>query len=297
MPASSSRVTRHHNQLAWAWLLLPVLALLGLFAIPVWKILSDSFLDYKHNLYQPTWVGPLPYLQLLGEERFWQTLRQTLWLWLLTLLPMLGLSLALTWVYAELGGLARWIRPVLYFPVLVSVIVAALLFKALFTQDGLVNGVLQWLHLSPIPWLSDPFWAQILVVLLTLWKGVPYYAGLLVIQLQRLDPSLREASALDGAGAWQQFRWIVLPHLLPTVGFCALISTLGSFKLFTEPYVLTQGGPLHATETLVMGIYQKAFGELDLGLASAMCVTLAGLCLIPTVLQYRLQQQLEASEP
>ncbi len=192
--------------------------------------------------------------------------------------PMAILPLLMALLLNGRGALLETARTVLYIPVITSMVVVGLTWKWLYAREGLLN---QWLttlsggFIPAMDWLTSPTVALVAVAVVVVWKGLAYYMMMYLSQLQGIPNDVYEAASLDGANRWQQHWYVTLPYLRPIGAFVLLISTIGTLKLFTEIYVLTNGGPLNATVTWVYFVYQKAFEYLDLGTACA-----AGLLLM-----------------
>lgn len=282
--------TLYSPKLPYFYLALPLALLLVFFLLPAGAAVFFSLWDTTHNLYAPQWAGLGQYSKLLAMPGFQQALANTA-LFVGVGVPLLvSLPLGMALLVARPGPFIESIRALLYLPVVVPMVVVGLSFKWLLQSDGLLNYGLSWLGLSAVPWLSSPQWALWAVLAVIVWKGLGYYMMMYVAHLQSLSPELYEAAELDGATGWYRHWHVSLPHLRPTMLMVALISTIGSLKTFTEIYVMTRGGPLHSTETLVYFLYRQAFERLDLGLACACGVVLTALLLGVSLLQLRLGQ-------
>jgi multiple sugar transport system permease protein len=176
-------------------------------------------------------------------------------------------------------------------PVVTTLVAVAIVWRYLYhPQYGLVNWALGALHLPAIDWLGDPHWAMPAIIVMSVWKNFGYNMLIFVAGLQSIPEELYEAASLDGAGAWARFVHITLPGLAPTFLFVGITTMLGQFQLFSEPYVMTQGGPLKATTTVVLLMYQEGFRWWRLGMAAAIAFLLFLLMLAGTLLQMRLQR-------
>jgi putative chitobiose transport system permease protein len=162
----------------------------------------------------------------------------------------------------------------IYLPVIVSIVVAAIAFKWLYAQDGILNYFMQILHLPSIGWLTDPKYAIYSVIIVTVWKGLGYYMMIYLAALMSVPKELYEACDIDGAGFLRKHLTVTVSHIMPTIALVTTISSISAMKIFAEIYVMTKGGPLNSTKTIVYYIYEKAFENLDLGVASAMAVIL-----------------------
>lgn len=259
------------------WLFLaPSLVLLGVFMW--WPVLNTSVLAFTdtHTLRGGGFVGLDNFRTLLQDSFFWNALgNSALFTVLVTpALMVLPLLLAIL-VSAKLKGMT-FFRVVFFSPVVASMVVAALIWGWLLRSDGLLNFVLERLHLinEPIRWLSDPSLVMISVALVTTWKGLGYYMVIYIAGLQNIPEDLYEAAAIDGAGPLRRFWSITVPLIRPTMLLVGTLVTLNAIKVFTEAFVLTGGGPNRASETLVLYIYQRGFSGLELGYSSAMSLVL-----------------------
>lgn len=264
------------NLRPWLYLALPLLAIALFFYGPLLQTLLMSLQDFSENLYAPSWVGLKNYGWLLSSGDFWNSLRNTLLLMLGILPAILTLPIAMALLVNQPLPGVGWFRTIIYIPVLLSMVVVGLAWKWLLSGDGLINAGLRGLGLEPVPWLTQPDWALLAIIIVVVWKALAYYMMLYLAQLQTVNAELYQAAELDGANLWQRHWHVTLPHLRPTMLLVLVIGSIGCLKLFTEVYVLTRGGPLHGTETLVYYVYKKAFEQLDLGMACAAGLVLAG---------------------
>ena len=164
----------------------------------------------------------------------------------------------------------HWFRGAFYTPVLVSIVVAAIAFRWLYAENGLINGWLLALlgdRFAPIAVLSSPLLALPAVMVVTLWKGLGYYMVIFLAGLQGISAELYEAAALDGSDGWRRHVDITLPLLRPYVTLVAVISAIAATKVFEEVYLMTQGGPADSTRTIVYYVYDQAFSELEISYA------------------------------
>ena len=250
--------------------LLPAIALLGLTVFfPAIQAFALSFTRYEYDITQsPEWVGWENFQRLWEDEVFWQTIRNTL-LYLIGVVPILviaPLALAIV-VNQKLRGI-NWFRTAFYAPVVISMVVAGIAWKALYTQNGLLNQFLKQLGFTEgIPWLTDPQWAIWSVMLVTIWKGLGYYMVIYLAGLQSISPELYEAAAIDGSDSWQKHLDITLPLMRPYLFLVAVISAISATKVFEEIFIMTQGGPRNASKTVVYYLYERAFQDLDISYA------------------------------
>ena len=168
----------------------------------------------------------------------------------------------------------------LYLPVIVSIVVAAIAFKWLYGGQGILNYLLSLFHIKPIGWLVDTNWALFSVAVVTIWKGIGYYMMIYLASLMSVPQDLYEACDIDGANFLTKHLTVTIPHIMPTIALVSTISTISAMKVFAEIYVMTKGGPLNSTKTIVYYIYERAFENLDLGYASALAVVLLVVVMI-----------------
>ena len=174
----------------------------------------------------------------------------------------------------------------IYLPVIVSIVVAAIAFKWLFAQQGVLNYALDIFHIPPQGWLTDPNIALYSVILVTVWKGIGYYMMIYLSALMGVPKDLYEACDVDGANTFVKHLTVTLPHLMPTIGLVTTVSSISAMKVFVEIYVMTKGGPLDSSKTIVYYIYERAFENLDLGFASAASVLLLIIVLVMSIVNF-----------
>jgi len=233
---------------------------------------------------------------LAADGRFWRAALNTL-VFLAIHLPLqvaaaLGLALALD---RPLRGRSFW-RAAFFLPVVISGAVVAILWGALYATDvGLINRLLVTLGAGPVPWLTHPDVAMPAIAVMATWKNVGFYVVIYLAGLQYVPRSCREAIALDGATAWQRFRFLTLPLLLPQTVLVLTLSTINGFQLFIEPYVMTGGGPLRRTYSLVLYLYTNAFAYQKMGYAATIGVAIALMIGLVVLVQRRLIGRAEAA--
>ena len=213
---------------------------------------------------------------LANDGRFWRAVLNT-FVFLSIHLPLqiasaLALALALN---RPLAFRSFW-RAAFFLPVVISGAVVAILWSNLYATDvGLINGVLVRLGLSPVPWLTDPNTAMPAIAAMVTWKNVGFYVIIYLAGLQYIPRSCKEAIEIEGATTWQRFRYLTLPMLLPQTILVVTLSTINGFQLFIEPYVMTGGGPLRRTYSIVLYLYTNAFAYQKMGYAATIGVALA----------------------
>lgn len=255
--------------------LLPAAAvLIVFFFIPFFQTFGLSFLDYSSSLYNPNFVGADNYIKLFKEPVFYKVMFNT-FMYLVIAVPFLvtfPLFLAIL-INQKIRGITLY-KILLYLPVIVSIVVAAIAFKWLYAGQGILNYILSLFHIKSIGWLVDTKWALFSVALVTIWKGIGYYMMIYLASLMSVPQDLYEACDIDGANFITKHLTVTIPHIMPTIALVSTISTISAMKVFAEIYVMTKGGPLNSTKTIVYYIYERAFENLDLGYASALAVVL-----------------------
>ena len=274
------------------WFVAPALLLIVVFfAGPVLAAIGLSFTDFDlYALADPSaarWVGLRNYARVLHEPLFWQALQNTLYFAVvggpLTIAASLGAALLVN------ARAIRWkstARTVFFAPFVTTLVAVAIVWRYLYhPRYGLLNYLLGLVHVAPIDWLGNPHWAMPAIILMATWKNFGYNMLICIAGLQSIPRELYEAAALDGASAWQRFRHVTLPMLAPTLFFVVIVTMIGYLQLFTEPYVMTQGGPLRATTSLVLYMYEEGFRWWRLGVAAAIAFLLFVLIVAFTVAQ------------
>lgn len=256
--------------------LLPALLLLGVFTFyPIICSLILSFCRYN-IVTAPVFVGLKNFKSLLADPRFWIAMRNSItYLLIVPVIQFFSILIAIA-VNREIRGINLF-RAACYIPVITSIVVVALAWRWILQDRGILNYFLSLLHITsqPIPWLTQPSTALLSVMFVTLWKGLGYYMVIYLAGLQNISSEYVEAARIDGASKTRIFFSITLPLLKPSIALCSIISSIAALKVFAEIYVMTEGGPLFSTTTMVYYIYQRAFTLLDIGYASAMALILA----------------------
>ena len=261
--------------------LLPAVAvLIVFFFIPFFQTFGLSFFDYSSSIYNPTFNGVDNYIKLFKEPIFYKVMFNT-FMYLIIAVPFLvtfPLFLAIL-INQKIRAITLY-KILLYLPVIVSIVVAAIAFKWLYAGQGILNYLLSLFHIKPIGWLVDTNWALFSVAVVTIWKGIGYYMMIYLASLMSVPQDLYEACDIDGANFLTKHLTVTIPHIMPTIALVSTISTISAMKVFAEIYVMTKGGPLNSTKTIVYYIYERAFENLDLGYASALAVVLLVVVMI-----------------
>jgi ABC-type sugar transport system permease subunit len=234
-------------------------------------------------------VGLQNYRDLLHDQIFWQSMTNAGLLFLIYVPAMTFLALVLAVLlnsrYVRLQGI---FRTIIFLPYVMSgTVAAAYTFQLLLDRDaGYANRLLHFVGVSPVPWLDDIWWARVSVGLLVLWGWLGYNMLIMLAGLQAIPPELSEAARVDGAGPVRIFFKITVPLLRPVIVFAVTLSIIGTFSLFTEPFVLTQGGPANATTTPVVQIWNNTFSYLRVGYSAAMSYVFLAIIVILALAQY-----------
>jgi multiple sugar transport system permease protein len=256
--------------------MLPMVAVFFFFAW--WPILRSVLLGFQHtNLVDPPeWAGLDNFAALLADPLLWTTVRNTVWFVLLALLFGFPVPIVLAVVMSELRRLGGLFRVLVYLPVAVPPVVAVLMWKWFYDPDhGLFNQALGTLGLGPYPWLQDTATAMPSLVLEATWAAAGSTVLIYLAALSSVPGELYEAAEIDGASIWRRIWHVTLPHLRGVLLIMLLLQIIGTFRIFTEPFVLTDGGPEDSTVTILLLIYRYAFIYGDYGTAAALGVLLA----------------------
>ncbi|HSD17147.1 MAG TPA: sugar ABC transporter permease [Thermomonas sp.] len=257
-----------------------VLVIALFFGVPVLAALALSVTDF--DIYALADIGNLRfvgldnYLALLQNPLFWKALGNTFYFVLvgvpLSIVASLGAALLL---HARVARARPFFRTALFAPVVTTVVAVAVIWRYLFhTQYGMVNWGLSSLGVAPVDWLGDPAWAMPTIILFAVWKNFGYNMIIFLAGLQAIPEDLYEAARIDGASGWRQFRHVTLPMLGPVLLLVGILTMAGYFQMFAEPYVMTQGGPLQSTVSVLYLMYEEGFKWWNLGNASAVAFLL-----------------------
>ena len=267
-----------------AWLLLlPALVLLAAFTHwPAVATVIDSFMSTPKPNRATVWVGLDNYQQMAENPIFWQTLRNNLWFALGTIPLSIGLALRMAlWVNERLAGRA-FLRLAYFTPTVLPMIAVANIWLFFYTPTyGLLEQVGSAFGLPSRNWLGDPSTALAAITVVAVWKEAGFFMIFYLAALQGINPSLREAAAIEGAGRWFYFRRVLWPLLMPTTLFVGVNAVINAFRMVDHVFVMTRGGPDNATALLLYHLYEVGFKFWDQGYAAAITVVL--LVLLATV--------------
>lgn len=270
-------------------LLAPIVTLFSLFYI--YPILYSFLLSFQTRVRgEYVFAGFRNYARMFQDPTFYKALTNSFLILLIQVPLMLSLAtllaVALNASFLKLKGLFR----IGYFtPVLTSLVAASVIFLLILNKDyGLLNFVLSKFGIQPIGWLSDGIWPLVTLIIVVTWRWTGYNMVILLAGLQNIPEDLYEAASIDGAGRARRFFSITLPLLKPVLLVTFIMSTIGSFQLFDEPYTLTSGGPNNRTLTLTLYLYQHGFSYFDFGYASALTYAIVVIVALLSLVQFKL---------
>jgi multiple sugar transport system permease protein len=296
----SAAATRHRapgSLAAWGFVAPALTAMAVCFVLPVVAALALSFTDF--DIYgvadsdNVRFIGLDNYRLLLETPLFWTALWNTcVFVFVgapLSIAVSLGAALLLN---ARLARARGAFRTALFAPVVTTVVAVALIWRYIFhTRYGLLNEALGWFGIGPIDWFGDPAWSMPAIIIFAVWKNFGYNMIIFVAGLQTIPADLYEAARSDGATRLQQLRYITLPALGPTLLLVTILTMVGYFQLFAEPYVMTRGGPAQSTTSVLYFMFEEGFKWWNLGVASAVAFILFAIMLAGTVLQLYLARR------
>nr|WP_200946576.1 MULTISPECIES: sugar ABC transporter permease [Microbacterium] len=286
-------VARSGRSIIWVFLA-PTVIGLGLFnLVPIigsfvlaffrWDIISD-----------PVFVGVDNFVDLAMNPTVRVSFLNTIGFVIVAVI--LQLTVALVLAILVQSKMPTWLRTFfrssLFFPLILSAASVSLIMAYLFNQEfGLVNQTLNLIGIADVGWLTTGFGAKVVVLLVYVWQNFGFTFLLFIGGLAAIPSEVYEASSLDGAAGWTQFRMITLPLVSPTLLVASVMAIINALQIFDQPWVLTRGGPGDETRTAVMVIYESAFRELDFGGASAIGIVLTLLIMLVTAIQFRLSRR------
>jgi multiple sugar transport system permease protein len=292
-PGSERRSPRRHRRSAFrrylpAYVLIApaFLATVVFLYIPIAVSGYWSFTEFN-GLIAPKWVGLANYADLLDDAKFVKSLFNTVLFVILGMGigPPLGLASALLLNHAV--RFRAFFRAAFFLPVMTSLVVVATIWKILLNDAGIINQSLRFFSLPAHAWLSDPTTALPAVAVTSIWQGFGFETVVFLAALQAIPQDYYDAAAVDGASWWQRLRYITVPSLRPTIMFIYIIGIIGSFQVFDQIYVMTQGGPINSTRTMVFDLYDR-FHSLKLGEASAVAYVLLAILATISYMQIRI---------
>jgi multiple sugar transport system permease protein len=285
---NKKRKSSPEQWIAWLFLLPYLIFYLWFMLYPIYKGFIISLHEWAIGV-EPEFVGLKNYAVMLKDRHFWEALWHTVYFVILSTpsLVVVGLVLALI-VNARLKG-TTFLRSAFFLPHILSIsVISSIWVFVLQPYTGLMNAILHKLGIvQEIFWLSDVHLAWISILIATVWWTVGFNMVLFLAGLQEIPDDLYEAARIDGANAWESFRYITLPSLRGVILLIVVLQSIASFKLFGQPWLMTQGGPGTATRPLVQYIYETGFRANEMGLASAMSYVLFLVMILFAVIQFK----------
>jgi multiple sugar transport system permease protein len=254
--------------------------------IPIGLTFALAFTDARLISPRPAqFIGLDNFTRLFEDETFWKSLRNTI-IFALVIVPLqsaFALGLAVL-VNVKMRG-TNFFRTIYFLPVVTSMVVVSMLWQFMYQPNGLINQALAHFGIKGPDWLGDPKWALFSIIVMSAWQAVGFHMVIWLSGLQTISADLYEAAELDGAGKWQQFRFVTWPGLFQTRTFILITITIAAFSVFTQVNIMTQGGPLDSTSTLVFMAVRSGFQQQQTGYAASISLVFFALVLIVTLIQ------------
>jgi multiple sugar transport system permease protein len=269
------------------------------FFIPVIAAFIMSFTDFDiyalGNLSTVRFIGINNYLKLFDDPLFYTALQNTFYFVImagpLSIAVSLGAALLLN---SKLVKYKAIFRLSYFIPVVTTLVAVAIVWRFIYhPKFGIINYILSLVGIAPIDWLGDTATAMPAIVFMSVWKSFGYNMIIFIAGLQNIPEDLYEAASIEGATGWQKFRSITLPMLAPTTIFISLITMIGYFQFFAEPYIMTQGGPLNSTLSIVQYMYQEGFKWWNMGYSASIAFVFFFIILLGTIIQLKIQKSTE----
>ncbi len=285
---------------AYLFLAPALTAIFVFFFIPVISAFVISFTDFDiyaiGNYSKFRFTGLDNYIKLFENPLFWKALKNTFMFVVvsgpLSIAVSLGAAILLNSKLVRFKGIFRLVY---FMPVVTTLVAVSIVWRFIYHPEfGLLNYGLSFIGIGKIDWLGDPDWAMPSIIILSIWKNFGYNMIIFIAGLQNIPEELYEAAHIEGANGWQRFTKITLPMLAPTTIFITIITMIGYFQLFAEPYIMTQGGPLDSTLSIVLYMYQEGFRWWNMGYSSSIAFVLFVIILAGTLLQMWYQKRKEA---
>jgi multiple sugar transport system permease protein len=268
--------------------------ILGLILFTYGPVLYSGWLSLNEgDFIRPlVWVGLDNYVRAWNDELAAKALVNTAYYVVGTVPAGIVLSLLLAVAMNQkLRGIVGY-RAIFFLPTITSAVAISLMWAWMYNpQFGVINTALKAIGIKGPKWLASPDWAMLAIIIMSVWRGLGYNMLLFLAGLQGIPRELMEAAEIDGANAVQRFFRITLPLLSPTTFMLVVLSIIGGFQVFEYSYVMTRGGPLYSTLTMVLLVYQRGFETFEMGYASALAYILFAILLILTIIQFRMQRR------
>ncbi|MEK5389555.1 sugar ABC transporter permease [Margalitia sp. FSL K6-0131] len=268
--------------------LAPALLLIIIFTI--YPVISSFILSFQEvRGVETTFVGLSNYTRLFHDPVFYKSLLNTFQILIVQVPIMLSISLLIAvGLHSSMVKAKAFFRIAFFMPAITALVAASIVFMIMLDEHfGLVNYFLSKIGISPIHWMTSPFWAKVSIIIVMTWRWTGYNMVIFLAGLQNIPGELYEAASMDGAGKIRQFFMITVPQLKPVFIFTVVMSTIGTLQLFDEPFILTQGGPNSATTTITLYLYQTGFKYFEFGYASAIAYVLVFIIAIISWVQMK----------
>lgn len=291
--------TSNRTSAAYLFLAPALTAIFAFFFIPVIAAFVISFTDFDiyslSNISNARFIGLKNYINLFNDSLFWKALGNT-FIYVIIAGP-LSISVSLSAALLLNSKLVRFksiFRLSYFLPVVTTLIAVSIIWRFIYhPKFGILNYLLDLFGINPIDWLGDPNFALPAIILMSVWKSFGYNMIIFIAGLQNIPQYLYEAAELEGASGWQKFKAITIPMLAPTTLFISIITMIGFFQLFAEPYIMTQGGPLNSTLSIVLYLYNEGFRWWNMGYSAAIAFVLFFIIFIATIIQFKIQKSSE----
>lgn len=293
--ANGKRQLKRNNskrKTAYLFLLPNFIGFLMFTLIPVLAALFLCFVRWD-SANPMCFVGIKNFMRLFHDQTFKISLWNTIYYTVVSVPLTMGISLILAILLDKIVRGVKLLRTIYFFPYITSMVAVAIVWNMLYNPSlGPINGFLRELGIANPPgWTASSDWAMMAIILMSVWKQLGYYMVIYLAGLQGIPKHLYEAATIDGANAWQRFRYITIPMLTPTTFFVSIMLIIGSFKVFTQVMVMTGGGPGRASNVLVVHIYNQAFLYNRFGYASAIAMVLFLIVITITILQFKKEEK------
>jgi cellobiose transport system permease protein len=305
-PTLRSRMYRADEKVAPYLLISPFFLIFAVFG--VFPLLYTAYVSLTNReLLSAEWdfVGLANYRELLGDDYFWNAVENTLGIFVLSTVPQLVLALGIAHLLNRSTRVRTLFRMSVLLPQVTSLVAVALIFTDLFARDyGLVNYVIGQLGFGAVDWEAGRLSSWIALSVMITWRWTGYNALIYLAAMQSIPDELYEAAEIDGASRWQQFRYVTLPQLRPTIVFTVIVSTIGGLQVFTEPFLfesnpgVATGGAGRQFQTVTMYLYEKAFagGQFDFGYAAAIAWCLFALIVVVSIVDFLVIRRIRTEE-